>query len=409
MKKYGLVLEGGGARGSYQIGACKALHEAGVEVGAVAGTSIGALNGALIVQDQIDKAHDLWYNISPSKVFDIDEDRLDEVKNFKISHDGLIYFMKMAKSIAQSKGLDITFIKKLLKEIIDEEKLRNSKMKFGFITVSLTDMKPLELFLEDIPEGKIVEYLLAGANLPAFKQEKLDGRRFLDGAFYDNLPINMLVRLGYKDIIAIRTKALGIKRKITDPDVSVEYISTNDNLGGILDFNNNQARINLELGYYDALRFTRGLRGRKYYIEATNDEERFIKFLLAPGEKAIMRLGESLGIKGMPFRRVLFEYLIPKLAAMLNLGRESSYEDIVIGILEIIAQEGDVERFRIYSITDFFSEIKMKRSTYYTLPAGEIHLPPFIRHSDVLSRAVKDRILREWISEWYKGTVLLSH
>ena len=48
----GLVLEGGGAKGSYQIGVCKALAELGLEVGGVAGTSIGALNGAMIVQGE---------------------------------------------------------------------------------------------------------------------------------------------------------------------------------------------------------------------------------------------------------------------------------------------------------------------------------------------------------------------
>jgi len=47
-KEYGLALEGGGARGAYQIGAWKALKEAGVKINAVAGTSVGALNGALI-------------------------------------------------------------------------------------------------------------------------------------------------------------------------------------------------------------------------------------------------------------------------------------------------------------------------------------------------------------------------
>ena len=43
-KEYGLVLDGGGARGAYQIGAWTALEEAGVKVCAVAGTSVGALN-----------------------------------------------------------------------------------------------------------------------------------------------------------------------------------------------------------------------------------------------------------------------------------------------------------------------------------------------------------------------------
>ena len=47
-KEYGIVLEGGGARGSYQIGAWKALREAGIKIRGIAGASVGALNGALI-------------------------------------------------------------------------------------------------------------------------------------------------------------------------------------------------------------------------------------------------------------------------------------------------------------------------------------------------------------------------
>ena len=46
----GLILEGGGSRGSYQVGAYKALIEIGIDIQGVAGTSIGAINGAFIVQ-----------------------------------------------------------------------------------------------------------------------------------------------------------------------------------------------------------------------------------------------------------------------------------------------------------------------------------------------------------------------
>ena len=51
-KEYGLVLEGGGAKGAYQIGAWKAMREAGVKIKGIAGTSVGALNGALICMDE---------------------------------------------------------------------------------------------------------------------------------------------------------------------------------------------------------------------------------------------------------------------------------------------------------------------------------------------------------------------
>ena len=59
-KEYGLVLDGGGARGAYQIGAWKALREAGVKIEAVAGTSVGALNGALIRMGDDYKAEKIW-------------------------------------------------------------------------------------------------------------------------------------------------------------------------------------------------------------------------------------------------------------------------------------------------------------------------------------------------------------
>ena len=71
-REYGLVLEGGGAKGAYQIGAWRALKEAGVRIRGVAGTSVGALNGALICMDDLEQAEKLWKTIAYSKVMDVD-------------------------------------------------------------------------------------------------------------------------------------------------------------------------------------------------------------------------------------------------------------------------------------------------------------------------------------------------
>lgn len=54
--EYGVVLEGGGARGAYQIGALKAVTEAGIRIGAVAGASVGALNGAFLCMGDLKAA-----------------------------------------------------------------------------------------------------------------------------------------------------------------------------------------------------------------------------------------------------------------------------------------------------------------------------------------------------------------
>lgn len=68
MNGYGLVLAGGGAKGSYEIGVWKALKELNVPISMVAGASVGALNGAIIVQDDYDTACKLWTNLSMDTV-----------------------------------------------------------------------------------------------------------------------------------------------------------------------------------------------------------------------------------------------------------------------------------------------------------------------------------------------------
>ena len=60
-KEYGLVLEGGGAKGAFQIGAWKALIQAGVKITAIAGTSVGGLNGALIASGSVEEADYSYY------------------------------------------------------------------------------------------------------------------------------------------------------------------------------------------------------------------------------------------------------------------------------------------------------------------------------------------------------------
>ena len=78
---YALALEGGGAKGAYQIGVWKALRQAGIRVTAVAGSSVGSLNGALITMGDLDKAEELWKNIRYSQIMDVDDEAMHELFN----------------------------------------------------------------------------------------------------------------------------------------------------------------------------------------------------------------------------------------------------------------------------------------------------------------------------------------
>ena len=67
----GLVLAGGGARGSYQVGVWRALDELGWKAGVVTGTSVGCLNGAMYVLGQYETARDMWLSIRSKDVMEL--------------------------------------------------------------------------------------------------------------------------------------------------------------------------------------------------------------------------------------------------------------------------------------------------------------------------------------------------
>ena len=62
-----LVLQGGGALGAYHGGVYEAMHEAGLEPDWVIGTSIGAINGALIagnrLEQRLERVHEFWRRV----------------------------------------------------------------------------------------------------------------------------------------------------------------------------------------------------------------------------------------------------------------------------------------------------------------------------------------------------------
>lgn len=358
---YGLVLEGGGAKGSYHIGVYKALKESGIEINGVVGTSIGALNGAMIVQNDYERCYELWRNITYSMVVDVDDEEIDKIIQLKLIKEDLAFLKEKIKGFIGSRGFDITPLKKLLDEYIDEDKIRKSGMDFGIVTVNLSEFRPLHMFLQDIPRGELKYYLMASAYLPVFKSERLGGKIYLDGGFYDNLPYKMLVEQGYKDLILVRTHALGLTRKLDLEGTNAIVISPSDNIGRSYEYDGNRAKTNIELGYYDGLRALNGLKGQRYYVYPKTNKDFYLDFLLKIPEEKVNNIQQMLKIPEMPYRRALFEHMVPKICSMISLDKDCTYEDLLIYLLEKKAEKLDIERFKIYSFEELLSTVVDKK------------------------------------------------
>jgi NTE family protein len=391
-----LALEGGGARGAYHLGAYKALRELGLEFACVAGTSIGAINGAVIAQGDWELLYDLWWNITPSQILDIEDDRFAELREMRFSPETAAYFWQKAKDLVFGAGLDTSALRKMLHNLVDEEKLRRSPVGFGLVTFSLSDMKALELFIEDIPAGQVVSYLLASARLPAFRQEKLDGKYFLDGGFYDNLPIRLLETRGYRDIVAIRTMAAG---RVRGPSrgSQVTVVASPENTGMLLDFDRDLIRWCMRLGYYDTWRVYRGLSGRRYYISLPPEAEDWaLGFFLGLPAASVTAAGRLLGSPNMPWRRLLLEKLLPRAAFFLNIKKTDGYAALLVAMLELAAAKFKLERFCFYTGEEFWAAL---RDAAAAAPETGVEepLPAFIKQNEVLAWPVKDKAAQELV------------
>ncbi|HCX65440.1 MAG TPA: patatin [Eubacteriaceae bacterium] len=355
---YGLVLSGGGAKGSFEIGVWKALRELSIEIDAVVGTSVGALNGAVIAQNDFDKAMHFWSNLSMDQVFSFNKDITDKYVN-DWSKQSWNQFTASFKSYVFEGGLDITPLKEFLHRNIDEEKVRNSPIRFGLVTYSLTDFEPLELMIEDIPQGQLVDYLLASASFPTFKRHEIDGKTFIDGAVYNNMPMDLLINQGYQKLITVELPSLGRKRTPDkSKDLEIVHIKNSEHLGLILEFDPQRMQKNITIGYLDALKKFGAVEGKHYYLKTKDNRiyHRFKSRVGSPCHFASTTLHNNvhvlLGLESFTDEDEITQCIRQ------NIGYTMfKKEEIPLAMLEITAKTLDIDRLQIYTADQLIKKI----------------------------------------------------
>lgn len=374
--EYGLVLEGGGAKGAYQIGAWKALKEAGIRIKGIAGTSVGALNGALIAMDDFEKAEKIWETIRYSRVMDVDDDLMEQLKTSglkDIAVLGLSELIPAAKKVLKDRGFDIGPLRSLIEEVVDEEKIRNSEKELYVVTYSLSDRKPMVVNVKEVPEGEIADMLMASAYLIGFRREKLAGKYYMDGGGVNNVPIDVLMEKGYKDILVFRIYGYGVdtERHLKIPDdIHLYHVAPRQDLGGLLEFDRRRARKNMVLGYFDAKRMLYGLEGRAFYLDAPESEIYYFNRLLAEAPELLADIWPELSetelfTAQMASCRRYTEEWFPKLARALHLKDDWDYKELYLSLLEHLARQYKVSRFKIYTPQELLLIIQRKRKRIF--------------------------------------------
>lgn len=356
MGGFGIVLGGGGAKGGYEIGVWKALRQLDIPIKVITGTSVGALNGAIMAQGDFEVAEKLWTSINIEDVIKVEKEVAAVEEGYKKTA-GIISTIRDAIT---SGGLDVTPLRQMLMEIIDEKKIRESDIDLGIVTFSLTDFKPVRLFKKDIPEGELVDYLLASACFPAFKPHEIGNKKFIDGGVYDNIPISMMAERGIKNVIVVDISGPGMVRKIDEKDLNIVYIKNSDDLGGTLDFDGKRSSRNMDMGYYDTLKIFGKLEGSKYYIIPCEKNsiyrEAYIQSVgINDFKKMYSFLGLDWGSKSTA-RNELIIYKIMKTIKQYTVGK-LNWDSILPAMAEITAEQIGINRINTYTLDELIDKI----------------------------------------------------
>lgn len=394
--KYSLALEGGGSKGSYHAGAIRALKEMNITIEAVTGTSIGSINGAYYIQEGSEALSAYWKKMKPQFLIPSEYEAFSQVLE-----DGYIKnyreLLHEVKDIVSNGGLKLTAFKETLYGSIDETKVRNKNIDFGLVTFSLTEMKAVEVMIDEIPEGKLIEYLIASSYLPGFKREKLTGKSYIDGAFYDNLPINLLIKNGYKNIIAIELLGIGLKKRVKseDEEINIEYIIPSDDIGRTISFKKEICDRNLKMGYYDTKRHFENLYGQWYYLKDLWSPEKAYSFINDLSNEQIEGIAEMMNVKLIPHKRCLFEKIIPKLMELVSIPENADYNMILLYVIEYIGKKFEIDRYQLLTVDELIDliRIKLKESSGEELIDWNESIVKLLKTTKLYSHTFKDKLI----------------
>jgi len=204
-----LVLQGGGALGAYQVGVYEAMHEAGIEPDWVIGTSIGAINAALIAgndpADRLDRLRTFWTRVEQQSGGDFVRfftGLANLPANLATVTLGIPQFFvpnplawlsaHTQLGVERAAYYSTSPLRETLGDLVDLSRIarRDTRLTVGAVNVRNGEMR----YFDSRDETLHLDHVLAsGALPPAFPAVRIDGDPYWDGGIYSNTPIEAVL------------------------------------------------------------------------------------------------------------------------------------------------------------------------------------------------------------------------
>ena len=254
-----LVLAGGGAKGSYQVGVWRALQELDWTPAIITGASVGTLNGCMVTLGKAREVEELWRSLEIHDVLDVPATRnAEELNSFFLD-------------VIRSGGLNVEPLAERIESLIDEDAVRKAPIRFGLVMTEMSTMRSIQCPIDQIPQGRLKDYMLASsACFPALRPREIDGVKYIDGGWRDNMPLQLAAAMGATELLGVDIDGIGIVKQ-NHTGLPTRIVRSHWNLGPTLDFDPVRAGRNIALGYFDTMRLFGRIGGTAYAILPDND------------------------------------------------------------------------------------------------------------------------------------------
>ena len=338
----GLVLEGGGIKGSYQIGAFYALKKCGIKFDGFVGASIGSFNAAMLACNKYKELFDLWYNLDLSKVLGINEEFLNDYNTNKKSLKTFKEAFGEVGGVIKNRVIKYEGLMDLANDMVKFEDLQKSKKDFGLTTVQVSrnGFRPKYVYKNQIRNQKeLTEYIMASCYFPGIKQRRIiDDHFYIDGGFYDVSPTRMFLDRNYDEVYIINVKGIGIHRRLKNVDAKIVNIKPSRPTGLVFELDKSITRDNILMGYYDTLRLVKHLDGYRYCFKPR--DKNYYKYIT----------------------RKVDERLVKR---VMNFFRTKSIKIACIKAMEYVLETEHVSYYKVYNIFKLSKNYRNKKKNSF--------------------------------------------
>ena len=183
--------------GCYQAGVYQAMHEAGIEPDWVIGTSIGAINGAIIagnrIEDRLPRLHEFWSNLEGrfAGPWGSVTTMLAGVPGFFSPNPAVAWGVESKVGVERAALYSVDPLRKLLPKLVDFNLINSGTPRF---TLGLVNVRSGQMRYFDSREEAIgLDHVLGSSAIPpSFPAVRLDGEAYWDGGIYSNTPVEVV-------------------------------------------------------------------------------------------------------------------------------------------------------------------------------------------------------------------------